>query len=89
MFLRIDLYSYEYMDDWEMSNEKLLAEKEGFYGHLNMEGITDVDYTHRKRVWKDLKKKKKIGECHDLCVRSDTLLPADVFNNFRNVPWNM
>ena len=50
LFLRIDLYSYEYMDDWEMSNEKLLAEKEGFYGHLNMEGITDVDYTQRKRV---------------------------------------
>ena len=53
LFLRIGLYSYEYMDNWEMSNEKLLAEREGFYGHLNMEDITDVDYTHRKRVWKD------------------------------------
>ena len=50
LFLRIDLYSYEYKDNWEMSNEKLLAEKEGFYSHLNMEGITDVDYTQRKRV---------------------------------------
>ena len=50
-----------------------------------MEDITDTDYTHTKKFLKILKKKKKkIGEYHDLYVQSDTLLSADVFENFRN-----
>ena len=51
--LRKGVYSYEYMDYWEKINETLLPENEVFYSHLNMEGITDADYTHGKRVCKD------------------------------------
>ena len=29
--------------------------------------------------------KKKLGECHDLYVQSQTLMLADVFENFRNM----
>ena len=47
------VYFYEYMDDWEKFNETLLPEKEDFYSHLNIEDITDADYTHSKRVCKD------------------------------------
>ena len=49
-------YCYEYMDVWENFNETSLPEKEGFYSHLNVEHITDTDYTHPKRV-KILKQK--------------------------------
>ena len=35
--------------------ETSLPEKDGFYSHLNMEDITDADYTHTKRVCKDFK----------------------------------
>ena len=42
------------------------------------------DYTHAKIVSKDFKIKKKISE-YVLYVESDTLLLADVFNNFRNI----
>ena len=42
------------MDDCEKFNETSLSEKEDFYSHLNMEDITDVDYTHTKRVCKDI-----------------------------------
>ena len=45
--------SGEYMDDWEKVNEMRLSEKEDFYSHLNMEDITDVDYTHSKKAFKD------------------------------------
>ena len=40
--------------------------------HLNIEDITDADYTHPKGVCKDYK--IKCGEYHDLYVQSDTLL---------------
>ena len=72
------------MDDWEKLNETSLPEKEHFYSHLNMEDITDADYKHAERVCKDLKI-KKLGKYHDLYLESDTLLFADVFQNFRRM----
>ena len=49
-----------------------------------MEDITDADYAHRKRICKD-PKAKTLEEYHDLYVQSNTLLLADIFENF----WNM
>ena len=70
------------MDDWEKFNEASLPEKQDFYGHLNMEDTTDAEQAHRKRVCKDFEIKNS-GEYHDLYVQNDTLLLADVFENFR------
>ena len=70
------------MDDWENFKETPLPEKEGFYSHLNMEEITDADYTHTKRFCK-IFKVKTLGEYHDLYVQSDTFLLADVFEDYR------
>ena len=72
------------MDDCEKSNETSLPEKEDFYSHLSMEDITDADYAHPKRVCKDFEI-KNLGEYHDLYVQSNTLLLADVSENFRNM----
>ena len=47
-----------------------------------MEDISDADYAHAKRVWKDFEI-EKLDECHDFYVQSDTLLLGDVFENFR------
>ena len=41
------------MDDWEKFNETSLPWKEDFYSHLNAKDITDADYAHAKRVYKD------------------------------------
>ena len=73
------------MDDWERFIETSLPEKENIYTHLNMEYNTDADYTHAKKVCKDFEI-KNLGEYHDLHVQSgNTLLLADVFENFRNM----
>ena len=49
-----------------------------------MEHITDIDYPHTRRVFKD-SKIKNLGECNDWYVQSNTLLLANVFENFRNM----
>ena len=49
-----------------------------------MEDITDADYAHAQRVCKDFEI-KKLAEYHDFYVQSNTLLLADVFENFRNM----
>ena len=49
-----------------------------------MEDITDADYSHTKRLCKD-PEIKNLGEYRDLYIQKDTLLLADVFENFRNM----
>ena len=49
-----------------------------------MENITDADYVHAKRVCKDFQIKNS-EQCHDWYVQSNTLLFADVFDDFRNI----
>ena len=41
------------MCDWHKFNETSLPEKEDFQSHLNVDDITDSDYTHAKRACKD------------------------------------
>ena len=81
LLLRKGVYPYEYMDSWERFNETSLPDKKAFYSELNLEDITDKDYEHAQKVFKDLKL-KNLGDYHDLYVQSDTLLLADVFENF-------
>ena len=83
LLLRKRVYPYEYMDNWERFNETSLSTKKSFYSNLNMENIEDIDYRHGNNVFK-IFKLKNLGEYHDLYVQSDTLLLADVFENFRN-----
>ena len=82
MLLRKGVYPYEYMNDSEPFNKKTLPEKEEFYTNLNMEDITDADYMDAKRVCKDFEI-KNLGKNHDLYLKSDTLILADVFKIFR------
>ena len=72
------------MVDCEKLNETLTEKKKDFYSHLNMEDITDVDYAYVKKVCKDFET-KLLGEYYDLYVQGDTLLLANVFENFRNM----
>ena len=59
-----------------------MPDKEAFYSSLNMEDITDVDHRYAKIVFKSLNN-NNLGD--SLYVQSDTLLLADVFENFRDM----
>ena len=84
LLLRKGAYLYEYMDNWERFNETSLPNKESFYSNLNMEDINDIDYRHGNNVF-NKSKLNNLGDYHDLYVLSDTLLLADVFENFRDM----
>ena len=82
MLLRKGVYPYESMDGWDKFNEKIIPSKELFYSNLTLENISEVDYMHANNVFKTFEL-NNLGDYHDLYVRSDTLLLADVFENFR------
>ena len=82
MLLRKGVYSYEYIGEWDKFNEKVLPGKDSFYSNLTLENISEIDYAHANNVFKKFNI-NNLGEYHDLYVRSDTLLLADIFENFR------
>ena len=72
------------MDSWERFDKTTSPSKEAFYSNLNLEDISDEDYEHAQKVW-DVFEIKNLGEYYDLYVQSDTLLLADVYENFRSL----
>ena len=82
ILLRKGVYPYEYMDEWNKFNEKVLPSKESFYNNLTLEDTTKTDYAHANNIFKKFNI-NNLGEYHNLYVRSDTLLLADIFENFR------
>ena len=82
MLLRKGVYPYEYMDGWDKFNETSIPSKESSYSNLTMANISETDYRHANNVFKTFKL-YNLGDHHDLYVQSDTLLPADVFENFK------
>ena len=82
MLLRKGVYPYEYMDGWDKFNETSIPSKESFYSNLTMENVSETDYRHANNVFKTFKL-NNLDDYHDLYVQKDTLLIADVFENFR------
>ena len=49
-----------------------------------MSGVSDSDYEHARRVWQEFRI-RNMGEYHDLYLRTDVVLLANVFKSFRRV----
>ena len=77
------VYPYKYMDSFSKFEETELPNKKEFFNELNNTAISDYEYQHARKVW-DSFKIKNLGEYHDLYLKTDVLLLADVFQNFRN-----
>ena len=82
LMTRKGVYPYDYMDSFDKFNKTELPTKEEFYSILIDEHISDEDYTHAQNVWNTFKL-QTMGEYHNLYLKSDILLLADVFENFR------
>ena len=79
---RKGVYPYDHMDSFQKFEETELPTQEQFYSILNNEHISADDYQHAQNVWK-MFNMKSMGDYHDVYLKADVLLLADVFENFR------
>ena len=84
LLIRKGIYPYEYINNWDKFEETTLPPKEAFYSKLNMSGVSDQDYEHARKVWRDFGI-RNLGEYHDLYLKTDIILLANVFEAFRKV----
>ena len=82
LLLRKGVYPYEHMDSWERFQEERLPPQAAFHSTLTGEGISAKDYDHAQKFWSALNC-RTMGDYHDLYLRTDVLLLADVFETFR------
>ncbi|XP_031565237.1 uncharacterized protein LOC116300500 [Actinia tenebrosa] len=83
---RKGVYPYEYMSSWEKFKEPL-PPKKAFYSTLTESGIKDDEYQHALDVW-EKHSCENMGDYHDIYLRSDVVLLADVFRASERWRWS-
>ena len=82
LLTRKRIYPYEYMSSWDRFDETQLPPIEAFYSKLNKSSIGSDDYQHAQKVWKEFRI-HNLGDYHDLFLRTDVVLLANVYEAFR------
>ncbi len=77
-------FPYEYFDHPRVFDDLSLPPVDNWYSKLKDEGIAHDDLLKAQRVW-DTMGCKTFQDYHDLYLRVDTLLLADIFENFRTI----
>ena len=80
-------YPYEWVDDIKKLEYKGLPPRAKFYSALKQELITEKEYEHALKVYEALGC-KSFKDYHLTYLKSDVLLLADVFENFRKTCMN-
>ena len=77
-----EFYPYEYMSDFEKFKEELSI-KEKFYISLTRKKISDKEHDYVLKIWSKFEM-KTMKYYHNLYLKCDVLLLADVSEKFRN-----
>ena len=78
-----EVYPYKYMGSFKKFFDKKLPDRCNFFSSLKDECIIEKDYSHVANVW-NMFKINTMGDYHDLYLKADVLLLADVFEKFTN-----
>ena len=88
LFLQKGVYPYRYMDSRKNSMKHHYLKRK-VVTITSTWKIMMIHITHTKiRICEDYET-KNLGEHHDFCFQSNTLLTADAFENFQNMCGNI
>ena len=85
LLTRKGIYPYEYVSSWDRFKEVKLPPIESFYSNLNMSNVSEDDYEHTQHVWKEFGI-RNLGDYHDLYLRTNVILLANVFEHYKLDP---
>ena len=74
---------YDYVLSFEKLREPNLPSKDDFFSSLYNAHIGDEDYEHAQHVWQSFNV-QDLGEYSDLYLKTDVILLAEVFENYRS-----
>ncbi|XP_070153677.1 uncharacterized protein [Polyergus mexicanus] len=83
LLTRKGVFPYEYIDCVDKLHDTCLPPRESFYSSLTGDTVSESNYAHAENVWKRFSV-RTLGVYSDLYLKTDVLLLADVFENFRN-----
>ena len=83
LLTRKGIYPHEFMLSWDKPEEIQLPPIEAFHSNFNMSNISHDDYQHAQHVWDEFRI-RNLGDYHDLYLRTDVILLANIFEAFRD-----
>ena len=83
LLTRKGIFSYEYIDCADKLQDTRLPPRESFYSSLTGDTVSESDYAHAVNIWQQFSV-QILGKYSDLYLKTDVLLLADIFENFRD-----
>ncbi|KAB0790736.1 hypothetical protein PPYR_15666 [Photinus pyralis] len=78
------VFPYSFVDAFDKLDQTQLPNKADFFDKLHEQHITEDEYSRAQDVW-NLFQCQTLGEYSDIYLKSDVLLLADIFENYRRV----